>query len=314
MMNGEQQHATQRIAAVIGMFDGVHLGHRDLLRQLREAAAPRGLAPAVFTFPSHPLSIIRPEAAPALLSTPEEKLLRLTAEGIAPRDIEFLSFDDRLRHLTAREFISLLHHKYNVDYILRGFNNRFGTERDLSAEDYRAIAAAEDVTLSDALPYSIPSADGPQDVSSSLIRIALAGSDMPRAAILLGYPYEISGTIEPGKHLGATIGFPTANIAVAPSKLIPPQGVYACTAETDGASYPAVVNIGHCPTTGTLNGHPTIEAHLIGYSGQLLYGKTMQLRFHNLLRREQKFNSLHDLQSAIASDIEKAKNLIEMKI
>lgn len=294
----------QRAAAVVGMFDGVHLGHRYLLSRLKTEASLRGLSPTVFTFPFHPLATVDPAIAPKLLCEPAEKLILLDREGIHPGQVNYLVFNEAFRRLTAAEFMRLLHERYRVDFILRGFNNRFGTERGLSADDYRRIAASNGIELIDAESLKLPA---PEDgasltVSSSEIRKALLSGDISRANAMSGYPYTITGLVVGGKHLGRTLGFPTANIALRhPSKLVPEQGVYICTASAQGRIYKAMVNIGRRPTVDTPEAEQTIEAHLLGFDGDL-YGKEVTLQFYRRLRPEMRFPSIDALAARLEAD------------
>lgn len=290
----------RRRGAAVGMFDGVHLGHRYLLGQLREECAMRGLRPSVFTFPSHPLSVVRPEAAPKLLSTPREKLMMLQSQGIAPGDVGFLVFDEKLRRLHAAEFLKMLHDKYGVDFILRGYDNRFGTERDLTGEDYGRIAREVGMELVEADDFRLE--DG-ITVCSSAIRKLLASGDIRRANSLLGYEYETEGEVIPGKNIGHTIGFATANLRISPEKLLPGQGVYVCDALLPaGGKCRAMVNIGCCPTFGELD-TPTVEAHLLDFEGNL-YGMRIGLRFLGYLREEMRFDSVAQLIEQLRRDKE----------
>lgn len=296
-------------AAVTGMFDGVHRGHRFLLECLRTEAAQRGLRPAVFTFPSHPLQLIAPESAPRLLSTPAEKLSLLAANGIAPADILFLNFTPALREAGAARFMQLLRDIYNVRFILRGFNNRFGTERHLTPDDYRRIAAENGITLVDATGLEEESDGRVISISSSEIRNALAEGNVARAARLLGHPYTLTGTVVKGQQLGRRIGFPTANIRVPhPAKLIPANGVYLATISICGEHHRVMLNIGTRPTVCTPGASATIEAHILDYEGDL-YGTRLTLHFHRHLRPEQRFPSLDALAARLDRDRDAARTL-----
>ncbi len=289
-------NSRRRIAAV-GMFDGVHAGHRFLLSGLRDAAAERGLDSCVVTFANHPLSVIAPDRAPRLLSTSLEKINLLGKTEID--SCIMLPFDERLRRLSAQEFMTLLRDEYGVASLMLGFNNSFGCDRSLSARDYVEIGAETglEVLLATELP-----ADGCH-VSSSAIRREIASGDVLAASVMLGRDYSISGTVVEGKQLGRTIGFPTANIRVTdPTKLIPGNGVYAARAITaDGTVYPAMVNIGHRPTVDTAGSPVSIEAHLIGLD-RPIYGEELTLCFIRYMRPEQQFDSVEALKSRLALD------------
>jgi len=298
-----------RLAAVVGMFDGVHLGHRFLIDRLKEEATRRGLLPAVFTFPGHPLSVVNPSKAPRLLTDPAEKLRLLVDAGIPAGRVGYLVFDDRLRRLPAAEFLKMLHDRYHVDFILRGFNNRFGTERDLTPEDYRLTAAGVGIELIDATGLCLGEGAGHLPVSSSRIREALANGDLLEANRMSGKPYRMTGTVVGGKHLGRTIGFPTANLRpLHASKMIPADGVYLCLAYIDGAGpRRAIVNIGTRPTVDGPNSRRTIEAHIIDFDKEI-YGRQVTLEFIHRLRSEIKFPSPSDLARQLEADRESARN------
>lgn len=292
------------MAVVVGMFDGVHLGHRFLIDSLQEEAARRGLLPGVFTFPRHPLSVVNPEKAPLLLTEPEEKLPLIVEAGIPASRTGFLVFDESLRRMSAGEFMKMLHERYNVDFILRGFNNRFGTERGLSPDDYRRIASENGIELADASSFCHAEETTGIPVSSSRIRQALAQGAIEEASLMLGHPYRVSGRVVAGKHLGHTIGFPTANLKPPHStKLIPADGVYICVASISGRKSRAMVNIGTRPTVDGVNSMRTIEAHILDFDDDI-YGKTLSLDFFHRLRSEIRFSSTAELAAQLRSDRE----------
>lgn len=302
-------------AAVIGMFDGVHRGHRFLLDCLRKEAYLQGLTPEIFTFPGHPLNVVTPGKAPRLLTEPEEKLRLLTETGFPVNHINFMVFDEYTRALTADRFMEMLSAKYGVRLIVRGFNNRFGTERHLTGEDYRRLAAGHGIELIDALPYM---GEGTEriEISSSVIRQKLEQGNVQEAVSLLGHPYSLSGSVVSGKQLGRRIGFPTANIVCPhPSKLIPPDGVYVCkaftatmsdTSETSGRAFRAMVNIGSRPTVDGPSATRTIEAHILDFREDL-YGKELTLWFYGRLRDEVRFGSIEELELQLEKDCEETQ-------
>lgn len=302
-------------AAVIGMFDGVHRGHRFLLDCLRKESHLRGLTPEIFTFPGHPLSVVAPGKAPRLLTEPEEKLRLLTEAGFPVNHINFMVFDEYTRALTADRFMEMLSAKYGVRLIVRGFNNRFGTERHLTAEDYRRLAADHGIELIDALPYMGEGTE-PIEISSSVIRQKLEQGNVQEAVCLLGHPYSLSGSVVSGKQLGRRIGFPTANIVCPhPSKLIPPDGVYVCKAftetisgvsETSVRAFRAMVNIGSRPTVDGPGAIRTIEAHILDFREDL-YGKELTLWFYGRLRDEVRFGSIGELELQLEKDCEETQ-------
>ncbi|MDE7154606.1 MAG: bifunctional riboflavin kinase/FAD synthetase [Muribaculaceae bacterium] len=285
------------LTATIGSFDGVHLGHLHLLRQLTAIAAERDSVPAVVTFTNHPLQVINPDKAPALLSTPDEKrdLLMKAGAGI----VVLKPFTQEMRRMSAERFLKLLHERYAVDTLLLGFNNRFGNDPSLTFADYQRLGKEIGIEVIQADEVRA----GNSAVSSTVIRNLLLEGRPQQATELLGRPYSLTGNVVHGKQLGRQLGYPTANILPeSPSKLIPARGVYACTAILPGGkSYPAMVNIGERPTLDETHPDTTIEAHIIGVNRKL-YGSTVTLLFHHFLRPEKKFSSLDRLKTQLQAD------------
>lgn len=307
-----------RRMAVVGMFDGLHLGHRYLLDQLKQEAASRGLQPAVITFTDHPLRVIAPDRAPQLLTDSGEKHRLLTDCGIPSADVIFIPFSDTIRKLSAADFLRAIHDIYGVDALLMGFNNRFGSDRDLSPEYYTRLGREAGVEVIHGKPYAIDykeSAEGQSrrlEVSSSAIRRALSEGDVALAAAMLGRPYTITGEVEHGRRMGRKIGFPTANLRIADKRLmLPADGVYYCTAEVDHETYPAIVNVGTRPTVDD-SPRRTVEAHLITGEGEelgSLYGLSMTLGFVARLRDIRRFDSVEALAAQLAADRAEALRL-----
>ncbi len=293
--------------AAIGMFDGVHLGHRAMLADLKDRAREMGMEPAAVTFSTHPMNLVRPEAAPRMLMPAEDRRRALAEVCGAPDRVIMLDFTPELRQLTAREFMKMLRDTFDVGALYLGYNHRFGSDRMADFDDYRRVAASLGM---DALLGA--EERGPQGcrISSSDVRTALSEGDVGHAAMLLGRPYRIEGEVVGGRQIGRTLGFPTANIVPRdPRQLVPATGVYAARAElSDGSRWKAVVNIGHRPTMGDSLAE-TIEANLLDFSGDL-YGQSITLEFVARLRDEQRFDSLDLLRDQIARDAERARNLL----
>ena len=288
-----------RCVATIGMFDGVHKGHRLIIDEIKRiAAADGGSDTLIVTFTNHPLSVICPEKAPRLLTPGEEKVSLLESTGIDR--IVMKPFTPELQKLSASEFMTMLHDNYNVTTLVMGFNNRFGSDRDLTFENYRKIGRENGIEIVKAPEFRLDSLS----VNSTSIRKALLDGDVALAGRMLGRPYSISGKVVKGEQLGRTIGFPTANISIDSAyKLIPSNGVYACMATLpDGNSHPAMVNIGTRPTVSEKN-IVSVEAHIISLNRDL-YNEEITLSFIEKMRGEQKFESLDQLQKQLITDKE----------
>lgn len=285
-------------AAAIGTFDGVHEGHRLLLRTLREQAARHGLDPIVVTFDRHPLEVVAPQRAPLRLSTSDEQLRLLAEERV---EVTVVPFTQQTRILTAEQWLRRLRDTMGVRLVVLGYDNTFGSDgRHLSASDYDAIGEALGLLVAHA-----PRLDG---VSSSAVRRAVAAGDVELAAKMLGRPYALEGAVEHGRHLGTGLGFPTANVAVSDRMAVPADGVYACyVALPGGVRRKAVVNVGTRPTVEA-HGERSVEAHILSWSGDL-YGCRVRVEFIRRLRSEMKFGSLRQLREAIARDAAQASLL-----
>lgn len=290
------------MVAAVGTFDGVHLGHRALIGQVLAEAKARGQECAIFTFAGHPLDVVAPERVPRLITPIEEKMRLLRQAGI-DRVIS-LGFDQRMRSLTARQFMEMLRDEHEVQALVVGFNNHFGRDREGNFSTYQAIGQEIGIDVIRGKEQALEVERGQiVPVSSSSIRVALSRNQIERANLMLGRPYRLCGTVAQGQGIGRTIGWPTANVQPSePRQLIPARGVYAADAYTaDGQRWPAMVNIGKRPTIAD-NLEPTIEAHLIGYEGDL-YGQPITLDFKRFIRPEQRFPSLAALQSQLALDL-----------
>lgn len=284
---------THRIAA-IGMFDGVHAGHRSLLGYLRREGELRHLKAAVVTFNNHPAELVAADRAPRLLMTPRDKIGALRAEGV--EDIILLHFDEALRRLSAREFMTMLHASYGVDCLVVGYDHRFGRDRLDGFDDYVAIGRE--------IGLEVIRAPEESGFSSTAVRDSLLCGHVEAATALLGRTYYIDGTVVAGKRLGRTIGFPTANLAPLSDRiLIPARGVYVADVSIDGspALRRSMLNIGHRPTVDSPDAPDTIEVHVIDYEGDL-YGHLMRVHFLHRLRSERAFGSLESLRKQLCAD------------
>lgn len=286
--------------ATVGMFDGVHRGHRALLSRLKAEAVRRGGESWVFTFGCHPLTLIAPDKAPSPLMSGADKVAALKGEGID--GVEVLSFDEQLRSLTAEEFITLLHDRYGVSTLVMGFNHRFGRDKISDIAHYQEIGRRVGVEIVRA--DELRDNDIEAAICSSSIREAVARGDVKAAADMLGRPYAIHGKVVGGKQLGRKIGYPTANIRpTEAATLMPADGVYAVDVILAGGErHRGMLNIGVRPTVdGDESAARTIEVHIIDWRGEL-YGAELTVEFLDRLRAEQRFADIEALRCQLEKD------------
>jgi len=287
-------------AVTIGVFDGVHRGHQEVLAHLKREAQSLGLQTAVITFEPMPGEFLFPDKAPPRLMTFREKYQALEKLGIDY--LLCLRFSDRLRTMSPRAFVEdIFVEGLNARYIAFGDDFRFGENRAGDLLFTEALSAEMGYQV---VPTSTFDIQG-ERVSSTRIRAALARADFELAAELLGRPFKLSGKVLKGKQLGRTIGSPTANIALKRVKS-PLHGVYAVRVTGGGLSdAPGVANVGVRPTVndGTL---ANLEVHLFDFDGDL-YGERLDVEFVIKLRDEKKFESLDALKAAIAEDQQTAR-------
>lgn len=290
------------LAISMGFFDGVHRGHKQLLTDVVEVASKRNIRSAVYTFWPHPRLVLGKDAhSLRLLNTPEEK-----QQHISQHNVDFLivsEFTEQLHNVTAREYLTQLVRQYNVKHIAVGHNHRFGHGGAGNAQMIADMAAELGYT------YTVASEvqHNGMGVSSTQIRNALTQGNITLANAMLGRPYPIDGTVVRGQQLGRQLGFPTANIEPEhPLKLIPADGAYAAVAAIDGQLYPAMLHIGPRPT---VNGHRTIEAHIIGLEREI-YGSKLLLSVAEQLRPTQRFASAQALAQQLQADLQVTEHLM----
>ena len=283
--------------ATIGFFDGVHLGHRYLINQVKIAASQCGWCSSIITFPIHPRQVIQSDYQPQLLSSPEEKIELLSQTGID--NCILLPFTQELSRLTAYEFMQLLYDKYKVRMLVIGYDHRFGHNRAETFEDYCRYGRELGIHIMQATAYT----QEQDKVSSSAIRRALLSGDVMTAQKYLGYNYFLEGTVVSGYQVGRKIGFPTANLRVDfPYKLIPSIGVYAVRVQVAGQQWKGMLSIGYRPTIN--NGNDlSIEVHILDFQGDI-YNQKMRIEFIEFLRPEIKFDSVDELIAQMHKDKE----------
>lgn len=289
--------------ATIGFFDGVHRGHQYLCQQLREVTGEDGTA-IVLTFAKHPQRVLGRQDPPPLLTTTDEKL-RLMKTLCHIDNIEILDFNQRMAGLTAEDFMNhYLHSTFGITHLLVGYDHHFGRPRwGESIENYREYG--KDTGIEVVAAKQLPEIK----ISSSRIRKLIMGGDIDEANILLGHTYMLGGKVVKGRSIGRKLGIPTANLAVNdPQKMIPVRGVYVTSAKIDGELYPAVTNIGCCPTLKKTE-EITVESHLLEDSSPNLYDKTVEIYFHKRLRDEQNFENAEALAEQMRTDAEMAREM-----
>jgi riboflavin kinase/FMN adenylyltransferase len=287
----------------IGVFDGVHLGHRAVIEAARESAARDGGSAVVVTFDPHPVEVLAPENSPRLLTNTPHKLAVLEREaGIG--SVLLVRFDRDFASHLGGAFVERLLQAAPPEGIARicvGEEWRFGKGRSGDVALLERIGKERGFAVSGLGLVEIDS----QRVSSTRVREAVAAGDLETAARLLGRRYSVFGAVVRGRQLGRTIGFPTANLAVSREQL-PPAGVYAVTATGAGDSWNGVANLGIRPTVEGETGELRLEVHLFGLDHEI-YGEELEVTFVRKIRDERKFEGLPALQAQIAEDVAVAR-------
>lgn len=287
----------------IGVFDGVHLGHRSvLLRALADARAGDGSAVAV-TFEPHPAKILRPASAPRLLTASGHKVSLIRALGV--EFVLVIPFTAQFAATPPEDFVLQLHAACRpLREICVGHEWSFGRGR---AGDLEMLRQMGDRLGFDEVGVPAVQVDG-EIVSSTAIRGAVESGDLARACLLLGRDYSILGTVVRGDQLGRSLGFPTANLS-AHNEQFPPNGVYAVTAQWRGQPLKGVANLGVRPTIGSATGERLLELHLLDFDKEI-YGEDIEATFRRRLRGEEKFPTLDALKAQIARDAEEARRVL----
>ena len=281
--------------ATVGTFDGVHLGHRDLLSRVRERGAELGLPGLLVTFEPHPLEVVNPKAAPPLLSTTEEKLQAIAESGLDYAVV--LPFTAGLASLDATDFVDrILLERCCVRELIIGYDHGFGRRREGDVHMLRELGRLRGFGVSavDAVVL------GEVPVSSSTIRRAVSRGDLATAEQMLGRRYWFSGRVGHGNERGRLLGFPTLNVRVASKrKLLPPRGVYAVLVRSARGTFGGMLNLGSRPTFGDLE--QSLEVHLFEASGDW-YDSCVRVEFVRHLRHTVKFDSPDALVAQLRAD------------
>ena len=294
----------------IGAYDGLHLGHQTVIAEVVEQARRTGRRSAVVTFDRHPAVIVRPESAPKLLTDHEQRMELLEATGVDAAVV--LPFDEAQSQESPISFIErVLVRCLSTKLIVVGADFHFGRNREGNVDLLREVGNTYGFEV--APMVLIPRADGVDEpVSSTAIRRALAGGNVEMAAAMLTRPFEARGKVVQGDQRGRLLGFPTANVEVPNRTCLPADGVYAGWYERpDGTTYPCAINLGRRPTFYEHADSSLLEAHLIGFEGDL-YGEAAKVRFSHFLRSERKFDGIDALVAQLSADVDHATELLDV--
>lgn len=295
--------AGRRSAITIGVFDGVHRGHRHLISRLAREARSDGLLAGVVTFKNHPISVLRPGARVEMLMDLDERVRLLGETGVdfvAP-----VSFDRDLARLSAAEFLAILRERLNVRKLVVGPDFAMGRNRDGNSQTLPALARRAGFEFISVELMTDPAGI----VKSTEIRRLIASGEVSGAAQLLGRDFSVRGAVVLGQRRGRELGFPTANLEIPPGFLIPADGIYATWAHVEGAgARMAATSVGKRPTFDD-GDHRTVEAFLLDFSGDI-YGRTVRLQFARRLRGEEKFDSVDALLERMDEDVRQTRALL----
>lgn len=298
-------------AVTIGAYDGVHLGHRTVISEVRRRAGERGLATAVVTFDRHPASVVRPESAPRLLTDLDQKLELLAGTGVDYCLV--VTFDAARSQEPADAFVrDVLAGCLAARVVVVGEDFHFGYKRSGNVELLRAMGAelgfeVEGLALVDT--DGRPAAE-PGKVSSTRIRHALVAGDLELANVMLGRAHEARGKVAHGDERGRELGYPTANVSVPGDVLLPADGIYAGWFErADGSVHPTAISLGRRPTFYIESHASLLEAHVLDFDGDL-YDEHVKVRFVARLRGEERFESVEALIDQIGRDCAEARRVL----
>jgi len=288
----------------IGVFDGVHLGHKYLISQLIEHARQQGLLSGVVTFRQHPQEVLLPRTKLPFLTSLAERADLLKNEGVEA--IITLPFTPELAQLSAYQFASLLKKYLRLCGIVTGPDFALGRNREGNADSLRKLGQDMEFTVTVIPPVVING----EVVSSTAIRKALDNGDMKKVHNLVGRPFSIDGRVIAGAGRGIELGFPTANLDIDPDHALPAEGVYATWAYIDDKAYQSLTNIGKRPTFGS--GERIVEAYLLDYHANL-YEHKLKIDIIEQLRGEKQFGSAEELKKQITEDVKQGKAILNSR-
>ena len=301
----ENYHPDAPTCVTVGTFDGLHVGHRKIIRELVQIAENEGLRSVVITFDPHPRQVLAKGAVVRFVLTREEKVELMSTLGVDVLVIH--PFSKEFAALTAKDFlVDVLCARLNMKCLVKGFNNHFGCDR---LSDFGALDALGTEHGFDVVEVGKECRDG-VTCSSTAARRMIAEGKMSSASAILGYYYYVNGTVVHGRMIGRTIGFPTANVYIGDdSKILPRPGAYVATVVLDGKTWPAILNIGSNPTVNDDSDRVFLEAHILDFEGDI-YGRHIRVNVLRHIRNEVKFGSLDELKAQLQHDVEYARGVI----
>ena len=291
-------------AITIGVFDGVHQGHKHLLSLLKEQAERQDLLTGVVTFRQHPEDVLFPKEKLPFLTDMKTRTELLKNEGVD--FVVPLTFNIELARLKPQNFLALLQKHLKMKHLIVGTDFALGKGRVGDTASLEKLSREMGFDFTAVPPLEM---DG-EIVSSTAIREAMAAGNMPRVRKLAGHYFSLHGKVVPGTGQGEGLGFPTANLNVNKGQALPPDGVYASWAHINGNSYESMTNVGLCPTFE--HEKRTIETYILEYSGDL-YGSDLSVDLVGKLRDEEKFTSIAELKTQIDKDIKNGKSVLESR-
>ena len=294
--------AEKDMLLTIGVFDGVHLGHRYLISWLKKLAKQQDLVSGVITFRRHPQEVLSPQTKLPFLTNLAQRTNLLKNEGVEA--VIVLSFTPELAQLSARQFVGLLKKYLRMRGAVIGSDFALGRNREGDTNTLRRLGQEMDFSVTIVPPILI---DG-EVVSSTAIRCALAEGDVKRAQNLIGRPFSLHGRVIPGAGRGIELGFPTANLDIDPQQALPAEGVYAGWVHIDTLVHPSMTNIGRRPTFG--GRERSVEVYLPDYHSDL-YGQELTIDIVERLRSEKKFDTPEELRKQIAEDVKQGKAILK---
>jgi len=288
----------------IGVFDGVHLGHKYLLSQLTKQAKEQDLLSGVVTFNRHPHEVLAPQTKLPFLTDLAQRINLLKNEGVEA--IFTLSFTSELAQLSARQFASLLKKYLRMRGMVIGPDFALGQTREGNVAILRTLGQDMGFSVTVIPPVMING----EVVSSTAIRNALANGDMKRVLNLIGRPFSLNGRVTKGAGRGEGLGFPTANLDIDPGQALPADGVYATWTDIDGQAYQSMTNIGRQPTSG--GSQRVVEVYILDFHSNL-YGRELKIDLIERLRGEKQFDTPEELKKQITEDIKRGRAILSSR-